>query len=119
MELYRLLLNKRGMARTIKIDNSLQKRFAYKSKKKKSKDIVVHFLIVCEGKKTEPNYFKCFPSTVGKIVYDIQFDGGGISTKKVVEKAIELRNNSPQGYTGFGLCLIKTVFRQKTLMPPF
>lgn len=86
------------MARTIKIDNSLQKKFAYKSKKKKSKDIVVHFLIVCEGAKTEPNYFRSFPSTTGKFVYDIHFEGGGISTKKVVEKAIELRDNSFQKY---------------------
>ena len=86
------------MARTIKIDNSLQKRFAYKSKKKMPRDIVVHFLIVCEGEKTEPNYFKCFPSTVGKFVYEIQFEGGGISTKKVVEKAMELREKSSQKY---------------------
>lgn len=87
------------MARVIKIDNSLQKRFAYKSlKKKKSKDLVTYFLIVCEGEKTEPNYFKGFPKQIGKVVYDIEFDGGGISTLKVVEKAIELRNKSKQKY---------------------
>jgi hypothetical protein len=86
------------MARTIKIDNSLRKKFASKGSKQKSKDIVVHFLIVCEGAKTEPNYFSSFTPAVGKFVYDIQFEGGGISTKKVVEKAIELRDNSPQKY---------------------
>ena len=86
------------MARTIKIDNALQKRFAKQAKKSKSRELVTYFLIVCEGEKTEPNYFKSFPKQVGKIVYDIEFDGGGISTLKVVEKAIELRDKSKQKY---------------------
>lgn len=86
------------MARTIKIDNALQKRFAKQTKKNKARELVTYFLIVCEGEKTEPNYFKSFPKQVGKIIYDIDFDGGGISTLKVVEKAIELRDNSKQKY---------------------
>ena len=85
------------MARVIKIDNALQKRFTF-VKKKKSKELLAYFLIVCEGEKTEPNYFRSFPRQVGKIVYDIEFGGGGISTIKVVEKAIELRNISQQKY---------------------
>ena len=95
------------MARTIKIDNALQKRFSYKSKKEsQQKEMNIHFLIVCEGKKTEPNYFKGFPKKRGKFVYEIKFKGedeseenmGGISPKKVVEKAIELRDNSNQKF---------------------
>lgn len=87
------------MARILKIDNSLKKRFLKKEQKeKKSRDLVAYFLIVCEGEKTEPNYFKGFPKKVGKFVYDIEFDGGGISTLKVVEKAIELRDSSTQKY---------------------
>ena len=87
------------MARVIKIDNALQKRFASSSRKKqKNRDLVAYFLIVCEGEKTEPNYFRGFPKRIGKVVYDIQFDGGGISTLKVVEKAIELRDKSPQKF---------------------
>lgn len=86
------------MARTIKIDNALQKRFAKKTKKSKSRELVTYFLIVCEGEKTEPNYFKSFPKKVGKFIYDIEFEGGGISTLKVVEKAIELRDKSKQKY---------------------
>lgn len=87
------------MARTIKIDNALQKRFSKKQgKRKKSRELVTYFLIVCEGEKTEPNYFKSFPKQVGKIIYDIELDGGGISTLKVVEKAIELREKSIQKY---------------------
>ncbi len=87
------------MANIIKVDNVLEKRFARKIQtKKKSKVLVAYFLIVCEGEKTEPNYFRAFPKQAGKIVYDIEFDGGGISTLKVVEKAIELRNASTQKY---------------------
>jgi hypothetical protein len=86
------------MARTIKIDNALQKRFAKQVKKSTSRELVSYFLIVCEGEKTEPNYFKSFPKKVGKIIYDIEFEGGGISTIKVVEKAIELRDKSKQKY---------------------
>lgn len=86
------------MARTIKIDNALQKRFAKQAKRSKPRELVTYFLIVCEGEKTEPNYFKSFPKKVGKFIYDISFEGGGISTLKVVEKAIELRDNSKQKY---------------------
>ncbi|MQP52762.1 MULTISPECIES: RloB family protein [unclassified Flavobacterium] len=86
------------MARVIKIDNSLQKRFSKKTKKKTERELVTYFLIVCEGEKTEPNYFKSFPKKVGKVIYDIEYDGGGISTLKVVEKAIELKNNSKQKF---------------------
>ena len=76
----------------------MQKRFAKQTKRSKSRELAIYFLIVCEGEKTEPNYFNSFPKKVGKYIYNIEFDGGGISTLKVVEKAIELRNNSTQKY---------------------
>ncbi len=86
------------MARVTKIDNALQKQFRNKSRNRAPREVVVYFLIVCEGEKTEPNYFKNFPKKVGKTIYDIKFDGGGISTLKVVEKAIELKERSKQKY---------------------
>ena len=86
------------MARVIKIDNSLSKKFSYKKQRVAKKELVAYFLIVCEGEKTEPNYFKSFRKKIGKVVYDIKFDGGGISTLRVVEKAIELRDSSKQKY---------------------
>lgn len=53
-------------------------------------------LIVCEGSKTEPNYFKSFHmmENSGGLVFDITNGGGGINTTQVVEKAIELRNKA-------------------------
>ncbi len=48
------------------------------------------FLIVCEGEKTEPNYFRSFPVNKNLIRLDIK--GEGKNTKSLVEKAIELKN---------------------------
>ena len=86
------------MAWVIKIDNVLQKRFAQSKKKSKSRDINIFILIVCEGTKTEPNYFKSFPKSVGQFVFDIQTEGTGMNTLNVVDKAIELRDSSDQEY---------------------
>jgi hypothetical protein len=88
------------MARTLKIDNASQKRFAQQQQHaRKVKKLVSYFLIVCEGSKTEPNYFKSFPKEIGGVVYDVKLGGdGGINTLGVVEKAIELRDNSSQQY---------------------
>lgn len=102
------------MARVIKIDNSLQKKFSKKTKKKTERELVTYFLIVCEGEKTEPNYFKSFPKKVGKIVYDIEYDGGGISTLKVVEKAIELKNNSKQKFDRVWAVFDRDSFKQSS-----
>jgi len=86
------------MARTIKIDNALQKRFTKLAKKNEPRELKIYFLIVCEGEKTEPNYFKSFPKKIDKIFYEAEIQGGGISTLKVVEKAIKLRDNSKQKF---------------------
>ena len=53
-------------------------------------------LIVCEGFKTEPNYFKSFHmmENSGGLVFEITNAGGGINTIKVVQKAIELRDKA-------------------------
>ena len=48
-------------------------------------------LIVCEGEKTEPLYFKSFPAN--PVVYDaLDIKGVGNNTVFVVQKAIELRD---------------------------
>lgn len=80
------------MARKIKIDNALLKRRAYKKPKREGKTIICRILIVCEGEKTEPNYFKAFHKIQrGSFIYDIKTDGGGINTIEVVNQAIKLR----------------------------
>jgi hypothetical protein len=52
-------------------------------------------LIVCEGEKTEPNYFKAFDQMqYGSVVYDVACEGGKINTMQVIDKAIELRDKA-------------------------
>lgn len=50
-------------------------------------------LIVCEGEKTEPNYFRSFSMMANSsgLVYEINTAGGGINTIQVVDKAIQLK----------------------------
>lgn len=58
-----------------------------------------YFLIVCEGERTEPNYFNAFKERLPKDMLDtIDIRGEGNNTIGVVEKAIEYRderNTSP------------------------
>lgn len=49
----------------------------------------IRFLIVCEGSKTEPNYFRAFPIPPDSVV-DVR--GIGENTKSLVERALELRS---------------------------
>lgn len=70
------------MARKIKIDNAILKRRAYKSGKRKVGKIPPkeYILIVCEGTKTEPNYFEAIKKTFPKKLletYDIDIEGTG------------------------------------------
>ena len=59
----------------------------YSPRKVNTKKIIQRFLIVCEGEKTEPNYFRGFriPTTV---IIDIK--GLGFNPSKLVEEAKEL-----------------------------
>ena len=81
-------------AKRIKIDNASSK-FRRQSQKRQQKVIRCAVLIVCEGTKTEPNYFEAFAEKQqGVIVYDIEVKGLGRGTKDVVEKAIDLKNKN-------------------------
>lgn len=75
-----------------KMDPALERRYARKRQRRKSRQIVCKILIVSEGTKTEPNYFKAFSSlNRGTVVYDIEVKGEADNTINVVDKAIELR----------------------------
>ena len=72
-------MNKKSSSRRTNID--------YYNRKGKTRR---WFLIVCEGEKTEPNYFRSFPVDTKVINLDIK--GEGKNTKSLVETAIELKN---------------------------
>ena len=70
-------------------------RFGYKEVEHDDVKVRCHILIVCEGEKTEPNYFKSFDQMRhGDVVYEIECDGGKINTIQVVDKAIELKKKA-------------------------
>ena len=53
-------------------------------------------LIVCEGEKTEPNYFRSFNmmNNSSGLVYEVSCAGGRISTVQVVDRAIALKDEA-------------------------
>ncbi len=60
----------------------------YSTRKVNTREIRQRFLIVCEGEKTEPNYFRSF--RVPKDVIQIDIKGVGENPSKLVESAKEL-----------------------------
>lgn len=61
--------------------------------------IKCRILIVCEGEKTEPMYFKSFNMVAqpsDSLVFNITTDGGKINTMQVVNKAIEMKSKAEQ-----------------------
>jgi hypothetical protein len=82
------------MARVQKIDNADLKRFARSSVKRKLREIKVFFLIVCEGEKTEPNYFEKFKRKFGNVIFEIDCEGKGYNTLRVIEEAIKIRDKN-------------------------
>lgn len=91
------------MANIIKIDNAVLKRRAREEKKRKTefKSKRKFYLIVCEGEKTEPNYFESLKSSLPKGVLEltnIDIDGTGKNTLSIVEEAKKLRTRYEEKY---------------------
>lgn len=51
------------------------------------------FLIVCEGEKTEPNYFKNF-----RVNKKIEVVGVGFNTVSLIERTIQIKNETKEAY---------------------
>lgn len=87
-------------ANIIKKEPALERRYQrHTERKNRRKQMYCRILIVCEGEKTEPNYFKSFKTiTNGSFVYDIEAKGFGLNTVDVVKKAIELRDKAQIPY---------------------
>jgi hypothetical protein len=60
----------------------------YSPRKVETREPIPTFLIVCEGEKTEPNYFKRFPVSTRP---EIEIVGAGCETIAVVNRAIKLK----------------------------
>lgn len=91
------------MARKIKIDNAIIKRrerheskrkMGFKSKRK-------FFLIVCEGEKTEPNYFNSLRLALPKGVLElvnIDVEGTGMNTISIIKETKKLKKSYEKQY---------------------
>jgi hypothetical protein len=73
-------------------DKLFAKRKTELTRKEKTRNIRV-ILIVCEGEKTEPNYFKAFP-VKPEVCDSIDIQGKGYNTVSLVNEAILLRDNA-------------------------
>ncbi len=85
------------MARKVKIPNHIKKRHERTESKRleDTKSKRRFFLIVCEGEKTEPNYFESLKNDLPKgvlDVYDFKIVGNGHNTVSLVKSAMTLRD---------------------------
>ncbi|MBI2966587.1 MAG: RloB domain-containing protein [Bacteroidetes bacterium] len=88
------------MARVAKIDNVWKKRFERQEKKRAIaiRDERVYFLIVCEGEKTEPNYFEALKKELPIGTVEIKIDGTGRNTISLVEYTIKQKDIASRKY---------------------
>lgn len=64
---------------------------AAKKRKEKTRSKIVRFLIVCEGARTEPNYFQALIKDKYSEVRDEEIIGEGKSTCALVKRALQIR----------------------------
>lgn len=83
------------MVKKKKLSSINLERYSYKEAIHEDVRVRCRILIVCEGEKTEPNYFQSFDQMqYGSVVYEVNCEGGKINTIQVVDKAIELRDKA-------------------------
>lgn len=84
------------MAGKVKIPNHIQKRLEREEHKRtrNTKNKRKYFLIVCEGEKTEPNYFESLKNDLPKGVITscrIDIEGTGRNTLSLVKESIKIK----------------------------
>ena len=87
----------KSMARKVKIPNEVRKRSERAARKRLEgvRSMRRYYLIVCEGGKTEPNYFEGLKRDLPKGVltyYRIEVQGTGFNTLTLVDEALRLQN---------------------------
>jgi hypothetical protein len=85
------------MAKKIKISLEQRERFVRSELKRKQgvRTKRRYYLIVCEGAKTEPNYFEGLKSDLPKGVltaFQIDIEGTGRNTMSLIDEAVRLKN---------------------------
>lgn len=109
------------MARKVKIDNAVLKRYE-RQEKIRAKNVLAkrrYYLIVCEGTKTEPNYFKALKKELPRGVLtacQIDIEGTGRNTQTLIDEAIQLREEY-EGYSARPLDKLWVVFDRDSFDP--
>ncbi|MEO6667969.1 MAG: RloB family protein [Ferruginibacter sp.] len=100
------------MARKQKIDNSILRKFERKEKIREvgNREPKVYFLVVCEGEKTEPNYFNALKNELPSNTLDVNIIGTGYNTLGLVEKAIIEKNKANKKYDSVWVVFDKDSF---------
>lgn len=88
------------MARVKKIDNAIKKRIAQKQRREErtynTRNERKNYLIVCEGERTEPNYFTTIKKKLPKGLVEIDIEGAGANTLSLVDIAIRLKKEQAE-----------------------
>jgi hypothetical protein len=109
------------MARKVKIPNHILKRLASveHNRKRNTKSKRKYFLIVCEGEKTEPNYFESLKNDLPKGVLTscrIDIEGTGRNTLSLVEECIKMKERL-ENETSLSIDKIWVVFDRDSFEP--
>lgn len=109
------------MARKVKIPNHIQKRLERKQHKRKRnfRTKRKYFLIVCEGEKTEPNYFESLKKDLPKGVltaFKIDIEGTGRNTLSLVEESKRIKERLERE-TSLSIDKIWVVFDRDSFEP--
>lgn len=101
------------MAKAQKIENINLNCFERSGSERKSREVKVNFLIVSEGIKTEPNYFKKFKGKFGNVIFEIDCEGKGFNTLRLVDEALKIRDDNPNKYNRVWVVFDKDSFPVK------
>lgn len=78
------------------MSKSWQRKRNYSSRRVSSRHIRNRILILCEGKKTEPNYFRKFPVDIELV--EIEVDGTGKNTISIIDEAYDRGQRASNEY---------------------
>ena len=106
------------MAKLSKLNNSIKKRFTRKERSRviEAREKRVYFLIICEGEKTEPNYFNGLKMglPIGTlIIADMTIEGAGKNTESLVDFTIKYRKKSNQRFDRIWAVFDRDSFTEK------
>lgn len=98
------------MARKGKVNKNSKGNSTFGKRSYYVKDVRKYYLIVCEGKKTEPNYFEGLKKDtfLNKMeVAEIKVEGTGFNTDSLVEEALRIREEKEVKYLKeYELCIV-------------